>query len=270
VGAQRQVEQALPLRLERAELSASPARLALRRERLTAACVLLLVVAACWAWLVGGAGLVDGDALRPLQAHRWSAGEALAVFVMWAVMMAAMMLPSAAPMILLFDSRADESFAATGGFVLGYLAVWTAFSLAATALQLALEHAALLSSAMRTTSLALGAGVLAAAGLYQFSSAKRACLEHCRSPLGFLMAHWRAGASGAFAMGWRHGLYCLGCCWMLMLLLFVGGVMNLAWIAGIAAFVLVEKTVPAGHWVARAAGALLVLWGLATLALAVT
>ena len=113
-------------------------------------------------------------------------------------------------------------------------------------------------------SIALAGTVLIVAGLYQWTPLKQACLRHCRSPLEFITAYWRPGARGAFAMGLRHGAYCLGCCWMLMLLLFVGGVMNFAWIAGLALFVLVEKLVPAGHWIGRGAGVLLVAWGAVT------
>ncbi len=186
-------------------------------------------------------------------------------------MMAAMMLPSAAPMILLYAtiarrrSERGESATAAGVFAFGYLAVWSVFSLAATALQHELEKAALLSPMMEATSITLAGAVLIAAGLYQWTPLKQACLRYCRSPLDFLLAYWRPGAPGAFLMGLRHGAVCLGCCWLLMLLLFAGGVMNLAWIAGIAVFVLVEKLSPAGHWIGRAAGALLVAWGGATL-----
>jgi predicted metal-binding membrane protein len=231
---------------------------ALSRDRLALACGLLLVIVIAWAWLVAGAGMLD--------ALPWTWGHAFAMFAMWVVMMAAMMLPSAVPVLVLHSAMAVRSGAggsATGLFALGYLAVWSAFGAVATALQFALAHAALLSSAMRTTSALLAGAVLVGAGVYQWSSLKRTCLAHCRSPLAFVMTHWRDGASGAFAMGAQHGLYCLGCCAVLMLLLFVGGVMNLGWIAGIAAFVLIEKFAPAGHWIGRGAGLLLVVWGLA-------
>ncbi|MGE5116576.1 MAG: DUF2182 domain-containing protein [Betaproteobacteria bacterium] len=246
------------------------ARVALRRERVLVAAGLALVVVASWAWLWSGAGMMEpmGDMLMPMSSGPWTLAHALVVFAMWAVMMAAMMLPSAAPMILLHADAAErrgEPRAVPALFVLGYLAVWSGFGAAATALQYALERLALLSPMMQATSVGLAGAVLVAAGAYQWTPAKRGCLTHCRSPLAFFMAYWRPGRAGAFAMGARHGLYCLGCCAPLMLLLFVGGVMNLAWIAGIAAFVMVEKFVPAGHWVSRAAGVLLVVWGLATL-----
>jgi predicted metal-binding membrane protein len=152
-----------------------------------------------------------------------------------------------------------------GVFGLGYILVWAAFSLVAVGLQFGLDQAALLSPMMSTTSATLAAVVLMAAGLYQWTPLKQACLRRCRSPLEFLMTEWRVGARGALVMGLRHGAFCLGCCWMLMLLLFVGGIMNVAWVAGIALFVLIEKVAPAGHWIGRAAGAALVVWGAATL-----
>jgi predicted metal-binding membrane protein len=198
-------------------------------------------------------------------------GVLAVALLMWAVMMAAMMLPSAAPMILLFgtiarrrqttvDSRADA-----GVFGVGYVVVWAAFSLVAVALQFGLEQAALLSPMMSTTSRALAGAVLIGAGVYQWTPLKQDCLRRCRSPLDFLMTEWREGRRGAFVMGLRHGGYCLGCCWVLMLLLFVGCIMNIAWVAGIAVFVLVEKLAPAGHWIGRGAGVALILWGVATL-----
>ena len=246
---------------------------ALRRERLLVTAGLLLVVALSWAYLLSGAGMMEemGEMLMPMSSGPWTPGHALVVLVMWAVMMAAMMLPSAAPMILLHatlarrHSERGEPAVASGAVAAGYLAVWAAFSGAATLLQYGLEQAALLSPMMQTTSRVLAGGVLVAAGLYQWTPFKQACLRHCRSPLDFVMTYWRPGARGAFAMGLRHGAVCVGCCWLLMLLLFVGGVMSLAWIAGIALFVLVEKLSPAGHWLGRAAGVLLVAWGGAVL-----
>ena len=154
------------------------------------------------------------------------------------------------------------------GESIGYGATWIAFSLGAVALQFALERAAMLSPMMEATSITLAGGLLIAAGIYQWTPLKQACLLRCRSPLDFVLTHWRNGARGAFVMGVWHGTYCVGCCWMLMLLLFVGGVMNLGWIAGIAIFVLVEKLVPAGHWIGRGAGVLLIGWGAATLLMA--
>jgi len=244
----------------------------LRHERLLVAGGLLAIIAAAWAYLFSGAGMMqpmDGM-LMPMATGPWTWGYILLMLFMWAVMMAAMMLPSAAPMILLY-ARIARNCAAGGRislsslFTLGYIAIWTVFSMAAVALQLALEQLALLSPMMEASNAMFAGLVLAAAGIYQWLPFKAACLQHCRSPLEFVLAHWRRGAYGAFAMGARHGLYCLGCCWMLMLLLFVGGVMNLAWIAGLALLVLAEKLAPAGAWIRRGAGLVLLAWGLATL-----
>ena len=213
-------------------------------------------------WTMHGAGMT----MPGMQA--WSPLEPLLLLLMWATMMVAMMLPSAAPTILLVASvlrrrREHASPAApTTVFVAGYLLVWTGFSAAAALAQWGLHQAALLSPAMASTSPVLGGILLLVAGAYQFLPVKTACLHHCRSPLGFLGSHWREGTGGALAMGVRHGLYCLGCCWALMTLLFVAGVMNLLWVAAIAALVLVEKVVPAGPWVGRVAGLTLVGWGL--------
>jgi predicted metal-binding membrane protein len=246
----------------------------LRRDRVIVVCGLAAVIVLSWAYLLAGAGMsmheMDGM-LMPMSDGPWTLGHAGVLLVMWAVMMAAMMLPSGAPMILLFSTIARTrrlrggSAAAAGAFASGYVAVWAAFSVAAVALQFGLERAALLSPMMHTTSVTVASAVLIGAGLYQWTPLKQACLRRCRSPLEFVMTHWREGQRGAFIMGIQHGAYCVGCCWLLMLLLFVGGVMNLAWIAGLAAFVLVEKLAPAGHWVSRAAGALLIVWGAATL-----
>ncbi len=198
----------------------------------------------------------------------WGGGELVLLFAMWAVMMVAMMVPSAAPMMLMFAAinrtrRAQERpFVPTSVFLLGYLAAWTGFSALATVAQWALHATALLSPAMVLTSPVLGGALLLTAGIFQFTPFKRACLVHCRTPLGFLMTEWREGMCGAFLMGLRHGLYCVGCCWFLMMLLFVAGVMNLLWVAVISAFVLVEKIAPAGQWVSRSAGVLLIASGL--------
>jgi predicted metal-binding membrane protein len=245
---------------------------ALRRDRLVVISSLLAVVVLAWAYLLLGAGLDMHDMSMPMPGRHamWTPGYAAVVLAMWAVMMAAMMLPSAAPMILLYGTIARRKLetghvvAGTGVFSLGYLAVWTAFTLAAVGLQFALERAALLSPMMVMTSRVLAGLVMIGAGVYQWTPLKQACLRRCRSPLEFILTEWREGTRGALTMGMRHGAFCLGCCWMLMLLLFVGGVMNIAWIAGTALFVVVEKLAPAGHWIGRAAGVALIVWGAAT------
>ena len=256
-----------------AQVTGSLLERALRRDRALVVFGLLLVVVVSWAHVLSDAGVMqemDGM-LMPIGNGSWTPGHAALIVSMWAVMMAAMMLPSAAPMILFYSaiarrrSEAEPAAAAAGVFSLGYLAVWAIFSLAAATLQFGMEQTALMSPAMKTTSIALAGTVLIAAGVYQWTPLKQACLRRCRSPLEFVMLHWRAGTRGAFTMGFRHGVYCVGCCWLLMLLLFIGGVMNVAWIAGISLFILVEKTAPAGRWVSRSAGAILAAWGLVTL-----
>ncbi len=178
------------------------------------------------------------------------------------VMMVAMMLPSATPLVLVYTrvhrqaKQSGQPFAPTAVFAAGYLVAWTAFSVVATVLQWGLERAALLSPMMVSTSDLLGSILLIATGIYQLTPLKDACLEHCRSPLHFVMHHWRSGLGGALCMGIQHGMFCVGCCWFLMGLLFVGGVMNLLWIAAIGAFVLVEKVVPRGEVIAKVSGVL--------------
>jgi predicted metal-binding membrane protein len=237
---------------------------------------LVAVLVMAWGWLVAGAGMemsavemtamagMDGWLMRPAV---WTPAYAVLIFAMWWVMMVAMMLPSAAPMLLLFArvNRKDRSAGAplvpTALFAGGYLLGWGGFCAVAAALQWGLESARLLSPMLVTTNRWLGAGILIAAGLSQFTPLKAMCLRRCRTPLGFLLGNWRSGRLGALRMGLEHGAFCLGCCWFLMALLFFGGVMNLYWIAGLAVFVLLEKTVPLGHWLGRLAGAVLVAWG---------
>jgi len=180
-------------------------------------------------------------------------------FLMWFVMMVGMMVPSVAPTVLLFDRVARRgspgvTLARTAPFVAGYLLVWCAFSVAATALQIELISAGWIDAMGVAARPWFTAALLAGVGLYEWLPAKRACLDHCRSPVQFLVEAYRPGASGALLMGVRHGLYCLGCCWGLMLLLFVGGVMNLLWVAVIAAVVFVEKLLARGDWLRRAIG----------------
>ena len=183
-------------------------------------------------------------------------------FTMWAVMMVGMMAPAAAPVLLLFAAaRKGRSGPATLYFALGYVAVWTGFSAVAALAQSGLHLAAMLSMSMSTLSARLGGAILIAAGVYQLTRWKEACLTHCRSPLGFLMSNWRDGNLGAAQMGFRHGVYCLGCCWALMGVLFAVGIMNLVWVAGLSALVLLEKIGPAGAWIARTAGVAMIVLG---------
>lgn len=211
-----------------------------------------------------GFTMVMAPALKP-----WSGAETISMFLMWAVMMIGMMLPSATPMILLYArvgrSAATEGkpFAATGWFATGYLLAWLGFALAATAAQWALERAALLTPMMESASKVLGGIVFITAGLYQWSSLKDTCLAQCQAPLLFIQRYggFRRDVSGALEIGFRHGTYCVGCCWALMTLLFVVGVMNVLWIAAIATFVLAEKIVAGGRLVPRVTGVILIVGG---------
>jgi predicted metal-binding membrane protein len=235
--------------------------LILRRDRLPAVAGLVGVTALAWLYLGWMAHampeMADLAQMVMPMIEPWSTADWLAMSLMWSIMMVGMMLPSAAPMILLYDRVRERqeaqgaSLAATGVFALGYLLAWTLFSVAATTAQWALEQAALLSPTLASASPWLGGGLLIAAALYQWTPLKRACLVHCRSPITFLAHHWHPGASGALRMGLHHGLYCVGCCWVLMALLFVGGVMNLLWIALLALFVLLEKLMPEGQLFSR-------------------
>ncbi|MEQ8966317.1 MAG: DUF2182 domain-containing protein [Azospirillaceae bacterium] len=275
-----------------------------RRDRLVVALALVVITGLAWLYLaleaarmaggdmegMAGAGVSGAEmaAMAGPMLGTWTATDAALMFAMWAIMMVAMMLPSAAPMMLFYATVArrtggggpgvDRSVDRSGGrsaggplvhgaaFAGAYVVVWTGFSALATAAQWALERAALLSPMMVSTSAVLGGGLLVLAGLYQLTPVKTACLRHCRSPARFLSRHWRPGAAGAFRLGLVHGLFCLGCCWLLMALLFVGGVMNLAWIAVLTAVVALEKLVPHGPWLGRAAGIALVGAGAVMLA----
>ena len=243
-----------------------------RRQRAVVLGGLAGLAALAWlytAYLAVGMGeaAAVADIATP-KAGPWNAADFALMFVMWAVMMVAMMTPSVAPMVLLFDSAGrsrrarGRAVAPTWIFVFGYLVAWVGFSLLATLVQWALHEGALLSAMMESASPMIGGLLLMAAGVYQWTPLKQVCLRHCRTPLNFLLSRWREGVWGAFLMGLEHGAYCVGCCWALMGLLFVAGVMNLLWVAGIAAFVLVEKILPRGDLVGRLAGALLIAVGL--------
>lgn len=200
------------------------------------------------------------------------AGSFALTLAMWAVMMTGMMLPSAAPTVLLYGAmvrkHAEHSrvLPAVWIFVGGYLFVWAGFSIAAALLQVVLEHAALLNAEMASASKPLSGALVVAAGAYQLTPLKDLCLNKCRDPIPFFLMHWRPGAAGTLRMGIIHGAYCVGCCWMLMLLLFAAGVMDLAWVALLAALVLAEKVLPAGRLTSRIAGVALIGIGLAVLA----
>jgi predicted metal-binding membrane protein len=250
---------------------------ALRRDRLIVALSLAGVVALAWLYLWRQAASMhagDGGMAMPMSAMPAMDGGALALtFVMWVVMMTGMMLPSAAPTVLLYGAmlrkHAEQGtvLPAVWIFVSGYLIVWAVFSLAAALLQAVLEHAALLTRTMASGSTRLNGALLVAAGIYQMTPLKEVCLSKCRNPVLFFMTQWRAGTFGALRMGVSHGTYCLGCCWMLMLLLFTVGVMNLAWVAVIAAFVFLEKLLPGGRVTSRLAGIALIVVGLTCLIL---
>jgi predicted metal-binding membrane protein len=203
----------------------------------------------------------------------WTMTDVFFTFAMWAVMMVGMMAGSAAPVLLLFAaSRAKRAEQGTRSAVFmfgtGYLAVWAGFSAGAALTQWALHETAMLSPAMTLASPYVAGTILIVAGAYQLTPWKGACLTHCRSPLGFLMTHWRDGQFGALQMGLRHGMYCLGCCWALMCVLFVVGVMNLFWVAVLTVFVLIEKIGPGGILVARVGGAVMVIGGIVKMVMA--
>ncbi|SPP99008.1 conserved membrane protein of unknown function [Bradyrhizobium vignae] len=246
----------------------------LHRDRLIVAIGTAAVVALAWAYLAAGAGMdtemmADMPDMAPMP---WTPDYAVLLFVMWWVMMVAMMAPSAAPTVLLYASVKRKQETASRAaidawiFLAGYLATWAGFSVFAVLTQWALERFGLLSMAMASTSAILGGLIVVAAGLYQFTPLKHACLRYCDSPLLFLSRHWQPGTRGAFRMGLRHGSYCVGCCWSLMVLLFVGGVMNPVWIIAIALYVAGEKLLPFGRRLSHAAGGALILSGAIMLA----
>ena len=268
------------------------------RDRTIALMGLIALCVLAWLYIVMGAGLgmtarqMTTLALFPHEqtAHAVNMGEmamgamaapgvvsgfvgwALAL-AMWWVMMIAMMAPSAAPTILLYArvhrhsagrGQLEDKPPPTAAFAAGYLLIWLVFSIAAAVLHQGMESSGIISS-MGSRSQWLSAGVLIAAGAYQFTPLKSACLFHCRSPAEFLARHWRPHSIGAMRLGAIHGAYCVGCCWALMTLLFVGGTMNLVWIAALTILVLAEKLLPPGRWVGRAVGLVLIGWGIATM-----
>jgi predicted metal-binding membrane protein len=244
------------------------------RDRVIISSCLFLLTALAWTYLLH----LDHQMSAAMEHDRimanmgmtmdmpWCAADVFFTFAMWVVMMVGMMTASAAPVMLLFAGMhrgrsAPRAPRVVFAFSVGYLLVWTGFSAGAALAQWAMHQAAMLSPAMTTSSARLSGAILIAAGVYQLTPFKGACLTHCRSPLGFLMSHWREGAVGALRMGIEHGSYCLGCCWALMCVLFVVGVMNLVWVAAMTIFVLVEKVGPAGAFVARVAGVAMITYG---------
>ena len=242
----------------------------LKRDRFVVAAGVVGLAALAWAYLVYLARDMGGmdSGMVMAQMRSWTAADFGFMLLMWATMMVGMMVPTAAPMVLLFAANSrrlreqQQPYVPTVVFLSGYVVVWSGFAVAATLGNWALHVNDLMSSMMgESVSIYLGGGLLIAAGLFQLSPLKYVCLKHCRSPLSFLTNDWREGSWGAFNMGLRHGAFCLGCCWMLMGLLFVLGIMNLIWIAALAAFVLLEKVAPAGQYVGMTAGILLIIWG---------
>ncbi|HJO73239.1 MAG TPA: DUF2182 domain-containing protein [Rhodospirillales bacterium] len=253
----------------------------LKRDRVVVMAALGVIAGLAWAYIGylawgmqrmdgGGAGGLGLEAAMP-RMQAWTLVDLATLFVMWSVMMLAMMLPSVSDMLLAFATinrrrrERQEPYVATAVFLLGYLAVWIGFSAVATLIQWGLQSAALLSPMMVGTSPALGGALLIAAGIFQWTPMKDVCLAHCRSPMGFILSDWREGTGGAVFMGLHHGAFCVGCCWVLMGLLFVAGVMNLLWVAAITVFVVIEKLAPRGDMVGRATGGVLVVAGLVLL-----
>jgi predicted metal-binding membrane protein len=259
----------------------------LRRDRLTVAAALIIVTLLAWAyvlWLAAAGNMagmdMDGMDMREMAGamapaiRTWALGDFAFMFAMWSVMMVGMMTPSVAPMILVYARVANDAsaraipFAPPMYFALGYFLAWTLFAVVATASQWGLEKAALLTPMLATASRSFGGVVLIVAGAYQWSPLKDSCLSQCRSPLSFVQHHggFKPGVASSVRLGILHGVYCVGCCWALMALLFVAGVMNLFWVAGIMVFVLAEKTVPFGRYVARLAGSAAIVAGILLLA----
>jgi predicted metal-binding membrane protein len=267
----------------------------LRRDRLVTLAGLTALCLLAWGYLFSTAAtgmtawnlahltlfphqLADAGAMASMATAEpmmhWPPSTWVTVAAMWLFMMIAMMTPSAAPTILLYATiyRGHQTqdrnarLAPTGVFTAGYLLAWFGFSLAASGLQWVFTSAGILADAtMASRSAFLSAAVLLAAGLYQFSPLKNVCLAQCRDPVGFFTRNWRPGPAGALRLGALHGTFCVGCCWLLMVLLFVGGVMNPVWIAVLAILVLIEKLVPRGRWIGLAAGGVFILWALATI-----
>jgi predicted metal-binding membrane protein len=221
-----------------------------------------------WGYMVylGSDAASDYTASHHAQYHQST--NFLFIFVMWSVMMVAMMVPSAAPTIIMFDTIVQRKikkkyrFSPTIIFVAGYLTAWTVYSCLAAIAQLWMQNSALISTTMSKSAPIVSGILLIIAGLFQFSSLKYACLKHCRSPVGFFILHWQDGHKGALEMGLRSGMYCVGCCWAIMVLMFVVGVMNIIWMAVLAVFILAEKLIPWGRRFSQVSGIFFIAWGI--------
>lgn len=253
----------------------------LKRDRFVSISLIFVLFALAAVYTAYGVGMpmsaFDKTAAQSMShvmtANSWTLKYSVLVFLMWWVMMAAMMLPSVAPTVLLYVALRRNGMETQGApslstfFLLGYLIIWAGFSIAATFLQWLGESLGFISASnMALTNTVFGGLIFVAAGLFQFTPLKTACLNHCRSPVQFLTQRHRSGALGALSMGLEHGMFCLGCCWFLMALLFVGGIMNLYWIVGIAAFIAVERLSPRGDLVSKIASIVVLIWGITVVA----
>jgi predicted metal-binding membrane protein len=256
--------------------NSTPLENLLKRDRSVIITGLVLITILSWLYIIylyRQMVVMDMSAVffaMPMTQH-WTVTDFALLFLMWLVMMIAMMTPSVSPLILIFaminrkKKQQQDPFVYTGYLLAGYFLVWGGFSLLATLLQWLLQQASLLNPGMKTTSRILGSIILIAAGIFQFSRLKKACLSNCRTPIDFIHRNWKEGKRGALKMGIENGINCLGCCWVLMALLFFSGIMNLLWIALIAVFVLIEKTMPQPKWISSVAGIALITYGIIVL-----
>lgn len=253
-------------------INSTPLEYLLKRDRSIIITGLVLITILSWLYIIylyRQMVVMDMSAVffaMPMTQH-WTITDFALLFVMWLVMMIAMMTPSVSPLILIFamvnrkKRQQQDPFVHTGYLLAGYFLVWGGFSLPATLLQWLLQQVSLLNPEMKTTSKILGSIILIAAGIFQFTALKKTCLGNCRTPIDFIHRNWKEGKLGALKMGIENGMYCLGCCWVLMVLLFFSGVMNLLWIALITVFVLIEKTFPQPKWISSVAGIALIAYG---------
>ena len=253
-------------------ISSNSLKSLLKRDRLVIISGLLFITLLSWLYIIylyQQMVYMDMNALffaMPMTPE-WTAIDFILLFLMWLVMMIAMMTPSVAPLILIFAKvnrqrrQQDHPFVNVVYLITGYFLVWAAFSLGATSLQWLLQQISLLNPEMKTTSKILGSMILIVTGIFQFTPLKQTCLKYCRTPLGFVLQHWKEGKSGALKMGLENGVHCVGCCWLLMVVLFVAGIMNLLWVGLITLFVLVEKISAGIKWIPYVAGLLLIVFG---------